>query len=358
MNGRRAETPSSQEGYRIVEWGVDPVWQRFDVGSPGPGEVLIAVEACGIGLTVLNMIRGDLSDDRATLPRVPGHELVGRVLDAGRGVDRELVGARVTTYVYLFCGTCPECVAGLEDRCRRLAGYVGVHRDGGYAPYTVLPARNVIPLGEEVDPVAATVIPDAASTSVHVCRSRARVGPGDRVAVIGAGGGVGIHAIQVAAIYGARVAGLDVEDDKLAAIEELGARPVASDDFGNLEPELWVGERPTVVVDFVGSADSLGWALKAVESGGRVVVLTTFRDVTAILDPRLLVMAEASVIGSRYATRHEVRLAASLVAEGRVRPMIGATTGPADVAEVHERLRMRRIVGRGALTWDQVGPSS
>jgi D-arabinose 1-dehydrogenase-like Zn-dependent alcohol dehydrogenase len=358
MNGRRVEAPSSQDGYRIVEWGVDPVWHRFDVESPGPGEVLIGVEACGIGLTVLNMIRGDLSDDRATLPRVPGHELVGRVLEGGAGVDPELVGRRVTTYVYLFCGTCPECIGGFEDRCRRLAGYVGVHRDGGYAPYTVLPARNAIPVPEELDPVAATVIPDAVSTSVHVCRSRARVGPDDRVAVIGAGGGVGIHAIQVAAVYGARVAGLDVEDDKLAAIETLGARPVPSHDFGNLAAELWDGDRPTVVIDFVGSPESLGWALNAVGSGGRVVVLTTFRDVTAVLDPRRLVMAEASILGSRYATRHEVRLAASLVAEGRVRPIIGATTGPAGAPDIHERLRTRRLVGRGALTWGHVASDS
>src|SRR5439155_8858086 len=131
MNGRPAEIgstlPPRQEGYRIVQWGVDPEWQAFEVGSPGLNEVLIRVEACGIGLTVLNMIRGDLADDRATLPRVPGHELVGRVVAVGTGVPSDLLGRRVTTYVYLHCGTCPECVAGLEDRCRRLAGYVGVH---------------------------------------------------------------------------------------------------------------------------------------------------------------------------------------------------------------------------------------
>jgi len=342
---------SMQDGYRIVEWGVDPVWQTFEVGSPGSDEVLIQVEACGVGLTVLNMIRGDLADERATLPRVPGHELVGRVVAVGTAVPRELVGRRITTYVYLYCGSCAECVAGLEDRCLRLGGYVGVHRDGGYAPYTVLPARNVIRLPDALDPVAATVIPDAVSTSVHVCRSRARVGPDDRVAVIGAGGGVGIHMIQVAAMYGARVAGLDVEADKLEAIEALGALPVMSADFAGLNARLWDSGPPTVVVDFLGSPDSLGWAMTSVGAGGRVVVLTTFRDLVAVLDPRLLVMNEASILGSRYATRHEVELAADFVAQGRVQPIIGATSGPAGVGEIHERLRTRRLVGRGALSW-------
>jgi propanol-preferring alcohol dehydrogenase len=347
----RGEASVEIEGYRIHDWGVEPVWEAFERAAPGAGEVLVKVEACAVGLTVLNMIRGDLADERSTLPRVPGHELVGRIVAIGSGVDPGIVGRLITDYIYLFCGSCPECIAGLEDRCRMLAGYIGVHRDGGYAPYVVLPTRNLIALPDDLDPVAATVIPDAVSTSVHVCRSRGEVGPQDRVAVIGAGGGVGIHTIQVARLFGAAVAGLDVEDEKLAAIEELGAIAVRSDDFGHLDPAIWKNGSPTVVVDYVGSAASLGWALRAVESGGRVVILTTFRGVRAEIDPRQMVITEATIRGSRYATRHEVGIAVDLVASGRVRPMIGATSGPDGVLDIHQRLRDRRLVGRGALVW-------
>ena len=338
-------------GYRIRAWGEDPVWEQFERTPPRAGEAVVAVDACGVGLTVLNAIQGDLTDDRATLPRVPGHELVGRVVNTGAGVATDLVGRLVAAYFYLSCGSCPECLAGEDNRCRRLAGYVGVHVDGGYGSIVTLPARNLIPMPDGLDPIAATVVPDAVATPVHICRNRARVGPGDRVAVVGAGGGIGMHLIQVAQVFGAEVAGLDVSIEKLSAIEELGAIPVRVDDFNTLDPVLFRQGRPTIVVDLVGSRLSLAWAAQAVATGGRVVVMTTFRDVAAEFDPRRMVMTEAAILASRYASRHEVELAGQLVATGRVRPIIGLTTDPRGAPEIHRRLRDRTLVGRGALVW-------
>ena len=101
-------------------------------------------------------------------------------------------------YFYLVCGSCEACRSGQDALCRNLAGWIGVHRDGGYAPYTVLPARNAVPLPESVPAAEATAIPDAIATPLHVCKTRARIQPGDRVAVIGDGGGVGIHMIEMA----------------------------------------------------------------------------------------------------------------------------------------------------------------
>ena len=110
--------------------------------EPGPNEVLVEVEACGVGLTVLNCIRGDLGDDPADLPRIPGHELVGTVSSVGAGADPELAGRRVLAYFYLCCGRCRRCRSGQESLCERLAGYVGVDRDGGYAERVALPVRE------------------------------------------------------------------------------------------------------------------------------------------------------------------------------------------------------------------------
>ena len=81
-----------QTGYRVFTWGEDPTWTSLPIPSPGAGEVLVEVLACGVGLTVLNCINGDLGDDPALLPRVPGHELAGRVVEVGAGVDHALVG--------------------------------------------------------------------------------------------------------------------------------------------------------------------------------------------------------------------------------------------------------------------------
>lgn len=342
---------SRQQGYRLHRWGDDPVWEEFDVPVPRPGEALVRVEACGIGLTVLNLLRGPEFAAGAGLPRVPGHELVGTVVDTGAAEDHGWIGRRITAYFYLFCGTCEECTAGLEDRCRNLAGLVGVEIDGGYAQFTALPVRNLIPLPDELDPVAATVIADAVATPVHISRSRARLTPFDRLAVIGGGGGVGIHLVQVAQLFGARVAGLDITDDKLAAIADLGGTPVRSDDFGTLDSRIWPAGGPTAIVDFIGRPESIGWAQRAIEPGGRIVLMTSFKDIAVTLEPWRLVEWEAAMIGSRYATRAEVRLAAQFVADGRVKPIIGVTADPASALDIHRRLRSQDLVGRGAIRW-------
>lgn len=342
-----------QQGYRVHEWGGTPRWERFARPSPGPGEVLVDVEACGVGLTVLNCIGGDLSADPGLLPRVPGHELVGRVVEAGDTAGQDLLGQRVAAYFYLFCGACRHCVAGQESRCARLRGWVGVHVDGGYAPQAVLPARNAVPLPEELDAVSATVVPDAVATPVHVAGSRARITPEDRVVVLGAGGGVGVHMAQVAECYGAQTLALDVVADKLAALEALGLRAADAREIAAAEAAgLWGEGAPTVVVDLVGSEETLRWSADALDMGGRLVVLTTFRDRRLTVDPRAMVFNESAVMASRYASRADVRLAAELVARGDVRPVIGETVAPEHVLGLHDRLEAGALLGRGALVWE------
>lgn len=338
-------------GYRVHEWGADPLWEELADPEPAAGEVLIDVEACSVGLTVLNCINGDLANDPALLPRVPGHELIGRVIAAAPGAESGLIGRRVAAYFYLVCGECPACLDGREPHCSNFAGWVGVHRDGGYAPRVTLPARNAIPLPEELDPIAATVVPDAVATPVHVA-ARAGIHQGDRVIVFGAGGGVGIHMVQVAQHLGAVVAGLDVVDEKLAQIERLGAIPVRSDDLAALDPaRVFAAGPPTVVVDLLGTAASARWSIDGLDMGGRLVALTTFRDRGLEVESRELVFRELSLLGSRYSHRRQLAEAAELVATGAVEPVIGTVRGPAEVLEIHEMLRSRTLIGRGALDW-------
>jgi propanol-preferring alcohol dehydrogenase len=356
---RRASTtivPATQAGWRITDWDGEPAWQEFPVLQPTEDEVLIRVEACGVGLTVVNALRGELGMPDEALPLTPGHEIVGRVVALGQGVQPSgqvvVPGQRVVAYFYLSCGACRACVDGDENLCVRFGGFIGVHRDGGYAPYVVLPAFNVIPLEHEIDPVAATVIPDAVATPLHVCGKILSLTPSGRVAVIGAGGGVGAHMVQVAALFGAEVVGLDVEDDKLALVEELGARPVDSTRFEDLEAgSLWHRGGPTAVVDLVGSQDSLRWAVESVASGGTVVVLTPFRGRSMTVDPREAVLREIAIRGSRYATRAELRLAADLVAAGHIRSIVSAEREPKRVLELHGLLERGSLVGRGAVRW-------
>lgn len=336
---------------QITAWGDEPELVTLDEPEPADGEVLIRVEACGVGLTVLNCINGDLGDADDDLPRVPGHELVGTIAAVGPGVPEERVGQRVTGYFYLFCGGCPRCLAGGESRCERLAGYVGVHRDGGYAELVTLPERNAIALPDGLDPVLATAIPDAIATPVHVAR-RAAIEPGERVVVIAAGGGVGIHMVQVAAARGAEVLALDASAAKLERLrDELGVAVANSSDFAAVELPAGWGGAADVIVDFLGRPDSLRWAIETLGLDGRLVALTTFPGLEVPVSPRELVFSQLSLLGSRYASRHEVIEAARLVSGGLVRPIVSERAGIDDVGRIHEALRAGRLLGRGALVW-------
>lgn len=335
--------------FRICQW--DGALKAEQVPDPQAGaeEVLVKVDACGIGLTVLNCIRGDLGRDPANLPRIPGHELVGTVVGVGAGVTSARIGDRCTTYFYLFCGQCERCLSATEPLCERLGGFVGVDRDGGYAELVALPARNAIRLADRHDPVLATTIPDAIATPVHVA-SRGQIRAGERVAVIAAAGGVGVHMVQVARVYGGTVVGLEAGEAKLRYLEdELGVDAVDSSSFAAARlPAAWHG-KADVIVDLLGSADSLRWSLQSLDANGRLVVLTTFRDTTVQLHPRDLVFGQGAVIGSRYATRSEVLLAARLVEEERVRPIVTERVATeAGLRRIHDELRTGQLIGRGA----------
>lgn len=341
---------SENEGLRLHDWSGRMHWERWEIPDPAPGEVQVAVEACGVGLTVVNNISGLNWNDPSLLPRVPGHELVGRVSRVGDGVDAPAAGERVLAYFYLSCFRCPACRAGREDRCSESGGRLGVHRDGGYARFVNLPAGNAIPFPAHLDAAAATVIPDAVATSLHVCRNRLGLAAGDRLAVIGAGGGVGAHLVQVAQSCGAAVTGLDRSEEKLRLVAELGGTPVDSSRFGDVTLAHWDGVADAVV-DLVGSPESLQWGLDHLAQGGVICVLTTFRDATVQVSPRHLVAQELTLMGSHYATRSELAEATRMVADGLVRAVVADVASPQDAEDLHQALRRGQLLGRGALRW-------
>ncbi|PYM28179.1 MAG: NADPH:quinone oxidoreductase [Candidatus Rokuibacteriota bacterium] len=333
-------------------WGDALKYETVAVPKPRAGEALVRVEACGVGLTVLNYMNGNQARRADWLPRIPGHELVGTVVETGAGVEHPRVGERVMAYFYLACGHCDLCRLAHEPLCRNLRGNVGVSADGGYAEYCALPAFNLLPVPAGVEPVAATAIPDAIATPFHVSR-RASIAPGDVVVVMGAGGGVGIHMVQMARLFGARVVGVDVGDAKLAAAREAGADAVVDTGQGDAAAAVRAAaaDGVSVAIDFVGSRETLALCLEVLGKRGRLVCLTTFPGITADVSPRRLVHDEISVIGSRYASRWEMARAGELVAEGRIRPVVSEVVALERVPELHAKLRARTLIGRGAVAF-------
>lgn len=332
-------------------WGDALAYEKVPTPAPGRGEVLIRVEACGVGLTVLNYMNGNMGRRPELLPRIPGHEFVGTVAEVGPEVHAPRVGDRVMAYFYLACGHCDYCRLAHEPLCRNLRGNVGVVTNGGYAEYAVLPAFNCLPVPERLTAVEATAVIDAIATPLHVNR-RAGIGPLDLVMVVGAAGGVGIHMIQMSRLFGATVVAVDVDVAKLAVARELGA--AAAIDF--TAPDAREALRAvapsgvTAAIDLVGKPETLAFCLEALDRRGRLVMLTTFAGATIEASPRQFVRDEVSILGSRYASRWEVSQAATLVAEGKIKPIVSEIVPLERVGEINAKLRARTLLGRGAVT--------
>lgn len=324
--------------------------------EPGPGEVLVKVEACGVGLTVVNICSGKLRGPKGLArDRIPGHEIAGVVAETGPGVRRWKPGDRVVAYFYVTCGACTWCRRAREPLCDNFEGFVGNDLDGGYAEYVSLPEANWLSLPDAIDFVAATTIPDAIGTPVHVVGARSGLRAGDRCIVVGAAGGVGVHMVQVARLHGAEVIAVDLDDAKLERVRSYGAEHVVN--FEGLGAQaatervaaITRGQGVDAVIDTVGSGETLRWGYEQLGKGGTLVSIATHPGVEFSLWPGTLVFKEVAVVGSRYHSRSEFERAIEMVRQGRIEPVV-SEVGPLDEVEgMHTRLRSATFFGRGAV---------
>lgn len=333
----------------LDEWGGELTVEPVPLPEPGPDEVRVAVGACGVTRTIENAIQGGMVDDASLTPRIPGHEFAGVVDTVGEDVDGVAPGDRIVAYFYLICGRCDACRRGDTAQCLDFGGWYGIQRDGAYAEYAVLPAANALPLPDGASFTEGAVAADGVATPVHVCE-RAGVGDDDVVLVIGAAGRIGYHLSQVAGRRGAHVVAADVGDDRVAHAETAGEHVVGVDaEGGDLATAVAsatpYGDGPTVVVDTVGDVDTLRVAWDAMAMGGRVVSITAHHDRAFDAPMRAYVEKEASFLGSRYASKHEVVRAARLVADGRVTADVTERLSLDDVPGYHRRLRAGETSG-------------
>jgi propanol-preferring alcohol dehydrogenase len=325
--------------------------ERRPMPEPGPGEALVRVVACGAGLTLESIRLGHLG---GSTPRILGHEYSGTVAALGAGVEGWQEGQPVTGSFYLFCGACVMCAAGREMLCLNHKGNVGAAIDGAFADYVVVPARNLVRIPEGVALREAGVIADAVATPYHIARQRARIVAGQRVAVIGAGGGVGIHMLQVAKAFGAFVIAVERDSEKLRRLQDVAPDALvdaSSDSWQTALGEAAAGQLD-VCIDFVGTPDTTSRGLAALGRGGIFVIAGTMpalrSDKTAVISaaPMYLVNKELSIIGTRYATRAEIARSLELVRDGKVTPIIGASFPLEQAEEALEAIRRNRVFGR------------
>ena len=332
--------------------------QPFEIATvrdptPGPGEAVARVLACGSGLTIHHARAGRLKLNH--YPRIIGHEIAAEIVAVGAGVNEVKIGDGVTAYFYFNCGHCHWCRINRETLCDNFGGYVGRESDGGYAEFIKLPARSFMKFPDGIDwrknPAEAGVICDALATPLKVIR-RARVTPHDRVAVFGAGGGLGIHMLMVARWARAKkVIAVDTSAAKFEAAVKYGADVTIDASAGRVAEQLLEatdGKGIDVAIDFVSNKSTLEPAVAALGKGGRLVTLSgNGQPFTA--DSAKILRSEIEIMGSRYATRQEVMDTLELVARGDFRALV-TDKAPLEQAEaVHQRLEKELNIGRAAL---------
>ncbi len=313
--------------------------------SPGPGEVLLRVRACGVCFHDVINRRGNLP--RTSVPAILGHEAAGEVVAVGSGVEGWSVGDRAATLQRLSCGHCHHCHDDRPSLCKKDHRFFGEELQGGYADYMPAPVAGIGRVPSSVDwPVAATAC-CTAGTAVHTLRTRARVTAGETVVITGASGGVGLQVTQLARHDGAHVLAVTSSAAKVEALKEAGAAEVivAPDlRFARAVREL-TGEGADAVIEIVGSA-TLGESLKALAPGGRLVVVGNLETGTFELNPGLVIVKELEVIGAYATTQHELQTALHLIEDGILRPWVSGVLPLEDAREAHRRLEARDVVGR------------
>ena len=331
-------------------FGGPEVLEPTEVARPEPGsdDVLVRIHAAGV-------CHHDVLSRGGKIPggkpgRILGHEIAGEIVAVGANIAPTRIGERVVIYQRLFCGTCRYCLAGRQDLCRN-SRVLGEQGGGGYAEFACVPARNAIPIPDGLDMTAAALAVCPVGTSVRAILGVAVLEPGQTVLITGAGGGLGLHQIQVARSVQARVIAVTSSSDKAESVRAAGAHEAIVAPDLKFSGEVWrlTGKQGADVVLENVVTGTFGESLRSCAQHASVVVLGNIGARPVELEPGLVIMRRIHIAGSGNATFKDVHMALHLLASGAVKPVIGRVLPFPRAAEAHALMEGRAVTGRVVL---------
>jgi alcohol dehydrogenase, propanol-preferring len=274
--------------------------------SPGTGQVLLRIDACGVCRSNLHMVEGDWVHlgVPSKFPMIPGHEIAGTVVEVGPGVVSVRRNDRIGVQpLWTACGSCEYCLTGREQLCAKRE-ITGESVDGGYAGFMVAYEGHIYPLPSSIEPAAAAPLFCPGVTAYSAVK-KAGIEPGNKVAVFGVGG-VGHMAIQFARLYGAEVYAVTRGENHLSLSEELGATPIDGKD-DPVEALKRIGGVDSSIV-FAPSSKVAEQAIRATKAGGTIVMGAWggFPDFPFYEEKKVV----GTLMGSRQAMKEVLHLAA------------------------------------------------
>ncbi len=314
--------------------------------TPGPGEVLVRVRAAALNHLDLH-VRAGIPGLKLDLPHIGGSDIAGEIEAAGVGVEGWREGQHVVVNPGLWCGQCEFCREGEESLCVNFR-IIGEHVRGGLAEYVVVSANNLFRIPDHYPFEQAAAVPLVFMTAWRALIGQGRLRPGESVMILGAGGGVGSAAIQIAKFAGAKVYAASRTEEKRRQALDLGADEVldSSDDFAR---DLWTrtGKRGVdIVLENVGAAT---WdrSLRCVVKGGRIVTYGATTGPMVQIDLRPLFWKQYAIIGSTMANRAEAETVLRLLFyDRRFQPVVDRVLPLSEIQTAHRLLELGEQFGK------------
>ncbi len=289
---------------RLLETGYerDLAFEPFQPQTPGSGQVLVEVDACGV--CYRDLVDRDGRFPWLQLPVTPGHEAAGRVVAVGPDVTRWAVGDRVGTLHRDHCGECPACRHGQTSLCPMAAWVFGLLADGCYASHVLAPENALYALPPDGPAEGLCTLHCTAGTAYRGLAVHGDLQAGQRVLVTGANGGVGGAAIQVAKRMGADVTAVVRHRRHGAFVESLGADTVVISDEHGFHRRM--PAQVDLALDCVGSP-TFNCSLRSLRMGGRVIVIGNVVETRASLNLGYAIINGLHIIGSSGATADDMQ---------------------------------------------------
>jgi D-arabinose 1-dehydrogenase-like Zn-dependent alcohol dehydrogenase len=322
---------------------LDEAWPRPVLRS---GCAIVKVEAEGVCFRDVVERRGGFPFIKR--PVVPGHEFAGTIVELAEDAQGLAIGQRVVNLHRAPCGSCRSCAAGNETRCQRALEVFGLSVDGGYAEYVLARAGCLVPIPADIPSEHACFLNCTAAVALRALRTVGCLRPGETVAITGATGGVGLHAIQVAKALGARVIAISSSPAKADALAASGADDVVvadTPDFHKIVKRRTGGTGVPVVLDCVGEP-TLNASLRSLEGGGRVVVVGNVTSTRAEINAGFLILGQLALHGSSGSNRADLEQVLRWTADGVIRPVLADVLPLDAAADAHRRLEDKGVVGR------------
>ena len=337
----------------IDRHGGPEVLTLTDVTVPEPrhGEVLVRVRASGVCFHDI-LCREGVMRRGIQFPRILGHEPAGDIVECGQGVSHVRVGDRVAgTQRRSVCGRCRFCRTGHETHCPDQQ-CLSHEADGSYAEYMVIAADNVVRLPDSISYEEGSLLACAVGTLLNAFRDVAKVQPRESVLVTGAGGGLGVHALQLARVFGARVIAVTTSPDKADRLADLGADQsiVAVDGrFAEDVRSLTGGSGVDVAIDNVGGK-VFHEVRESMARGGRYVMVGELSADQISLNLAQLFLRGIDLLSVTSTACWQLQDTVDLVEQGKLQPVVSRTFPLHEAALAHKALEDRRSFGRVVLT--------